>query len=81
MNINKIADNKDMNGMTIDEIAEKLEIPWKTAHKRIEKLGIKPLSYKALYDPSVVESIRNVPGKGRPRKAQAPEKKPPKPKK
>jgi len=57
-----------MNGITIDEIANELGIPWKTAHKRIEKLGIKPLSYKALYDPSVVETIRSVPGKGRPKK-------------
>jgi predicted ArsR family transcriptional regulator len=62
---------KDMKGMTIDEIAEELGIPWKTAHKRIETLGIKPLSYKALYDRSVVEQIRNVPGKGRPPKAKA----------
>jgi predicted ArsR family transcriptional regulator len=58
-----------MIGMTIDEIADELGIPWKTAHKRIETLGIKPLSYKALYDPSVVEAIRHVPGKGRPKKA------------
>ena len=60
--------------MTIDEIAEKLEIPWKTAHKRIEKLGIKPLSYKALYDPSVVDKIREVAPVGRPKKAAEPEK-------
>jgi predicted ArsR family transcriptional regulator len=57
-----------MKGMTIDEIADELGIPWKTAHKRIETLGIKPLSYKALYDSSVVEQIRNVPGRGRPPK-------------
>jgi predicted ArsR family transcriptional regulator len=61
---------KGMKGLTIDEIAEELGIPWKTAHKRIETLGIKPLSYKAIYDPSVVEAIRNVPGKGRPPKAK-----------
>ncbi|MDR1902411.1 MAG: hypothetical protein LBQ88_09055 [Treponema sp.] len=70
MKFDKIADIGIMKGMTIDEIAEELGIPWKTAHKRIEKLGIKPLSYKALYDPSVVEAIRNVPGKGRPPKAK-----------
>jgi hypothetical protein len=28
------------------------------------------LSYQALYDPSVVERIRNVPGKGRPPKVK-----------
>ncbi|GHU14185.1 hypothetical protein FACS1894161_4730 [Spirochaetia bacterium] len=65
-----------MKGMTIDEIADELGIPWKTAHKRIETMGIKPLSYKALYDPSVVEAIRNVPGKGRPKKQPEAETKP-----
>ena len=65
-----MSDNGGVKGLTIDEIAGELGIPWKTAHKRIEKLGIKPLSYKALYDPSVVEAIRNVPGKGRPPKAK-----------
>jgi|GEM_PF-1522718 len=63
----------EMKGLTIDEIAEELGIPWKTAHKRIEKLGIKPLSYKAMYDSSVVEAIRNVPGRGRPPKPKAEE--------
>lgn len=57
-----------MKGMTIDEIADKLGVHWKTAHKRIERLGIKPLSYKAIYDPSVVEAISEVSGKGRPKK-------------
>jgi predicted ArsR family transcriptional regulator len=57
-----------MTGLTIDDIAKELDIHWKTAHKRIERLGIKPLSYKAIYDPSVLEILRNVPGKGRPRK-------------
>jgi len=56
--------------MTIDEIADELGIPWKTAHKRIEKLEIKPLSYKAIYEPSVVDAIRNV-KMGRPPKAKA----------
>jgi hypothetical protein len=63
-----------MKGMTIDEIADELGIPWKTAHKRIETLGIKPLSYKALYDPSVVEQIRNVRMGRPPRKPEAPAK-------
>ena len=62
-----------MKGMTIDEIADELGIPWKTAHKRIEKLGEKPLSYKALYDPSIVEKIRDV-KMGRPKKIIEPKK-------
>jgi predicted ArsR family transcriptional regulator len=59
-----------MNGMTIDEIAERLKITPKTAHKRLERAGIKPISYKALYDPSVVEVIKVVDKGGRPPKAK-----------
>jgi predicted ArsR family transcriptional regulator len=57
-----------MKGMTIDEIAEALNITPKTAHKRLERAGLKPVSYKALYDPSVVETIRVVDKGGRPPK-------------
>jgi predicted transcriptional regulator len=65
-----------MKGMTIDEIAEALNITPKTAHKRLERAGIKPVSYKALYDPSVVEVIKVVDKGGRPPKAkpEAPDK-------
>jgi predicted transcriptional regulator len=58
-----------MKGMTIDEIAEALDITPQTAHKRLERAGIKPVSYKALYDPSVVEVIKVVDKGGRPPKA------------
>jgi DNA-binding Lrp family transcriptional regulator len=57
-----------MKGMTIDEIAEVLNITPKTAHKRLERAGIKPVSYKALYDPSVIEAIKVVDKGGRPPK-------------
>jgi predicted transcriptional regulator len=59
-----------MKGMTIDEIAETLNITPKTAHKRLERAGIKPVSYKALYDPSAVEVIKVVDKGGRPPKAK-----------
>jgi hypothetical protein len=59
-----------MEGMTIDEIAGALKITPKTAHKRLERAGIKPISYKALYDPSVIEAIKIVDKGGRPRKAK-----------
>jgi hypothetical protein len=71
-----------MKGMTIDEIADALKITPKTAHKRLERAGIKPVSYKALYDPSVVEAIKVVSTGGRPPKAKPEEpasKKPAKP--
>jgi hypothetical protein len=57
-----------MKGITIDEIAEALEITPKTAHKRFTRAGIKPISYKALYDPSVIESIRTTSKGGHPKK-------------
>jgi len=57
-----------MKGLTIDEIAAKLGITSQSAHKRLERAGIKPISYKALYDPSVINSISNPSKGGRPRK-------------
>jgi predicted transcriptional regulator len=60
-----------MKGITIDEIAKELSITPQTAHKRLGRAGIKPVSYKALYDPSVVESIRVVDKGGRPPKQPA----------
>jgi predicted ArsR family transcriptional regulator len=59
-----------MEGMTIDEIAKALDITPQTAHKRLERVGIKPVSYKALYDPSAVEVIKVVNKGGRPPKAK-----------
>ena len=82
-----IADNGDMTiGMTIDQIAEELTkregkpVHWKTAHKRIETLEKQGKNFvvcrKALYDPTVLDFISNVPGKGRPRKTEPEPEKP-----
>jgi len=57
-----------MEGMTIDEIAAVLGITSQTAHKRLERAGIKPISYKAQYDPSAVDAIRTTSKGGRPKK-------------
>jgi predicted ArsR family transcriptional regulator len=57
-----------MNGMTMQEIADTLGITRYAVKQRILRAGIKPITKEALYDPSVVEAIRNVPGKGRPPK-------------
>jgi hypothetical protein len=59
----------NVKGFTIQEIADKLKIPYKTAHKRLETAGIKPLTKEAIYPESALEAIRSVPGKGRPKKA------------
>jgi hypothetical protein len=71
-----------LNGeyLTILDIAKELEITYLTAKQRLLRAGIKPTAKDAIYPRSVLEAIRNVPGKGRPPKAK-PEPKPAKPKK
>jgi uncharacterized protein YjcR len=62
-----------MEGFTIKEIAERLGITPDTAKKRLQTHGLKPIEYAgptAIYATSVVEAIRNVPGKGRPKKSK-----------
>jgi predicted ArsR family transcriptional regulator len=58
----------EMNGLTASEMAEKLGLKLKTVKKRLETAGIKPLTKEAVYPDSALEAIRNVPGKGRPKK-------------
>jgi len=61
-----------LNGeyLTIPDIAEELEITYLTAKQRLLRAGIKPVAKDAIYPRSVLEAIRNVPGKGRPPKAK-----------
>jgi len=68
-----------MQGYTITEIAGKLDISYITAKQRLLRAGIKPITKDALYDLSVLEILKNTPGKGRPKKT-APETKPINPK-
>jgi hypothetical protein len=42
-----------------------------TIKMQLMRLAIKPVSKDALYEKSVLEAIRNVPGKGRPPKNKA----------
>jgi hypothetical protein len=65
-----------LNGeyFTIPDIAKELEITYLTAKQRLLRAGIKPAAKDAIFPRSVLEKIRNVPGKGRPKKAA--EKKP-----
>ena len=57
-----------MTGLTVAEIAERLEITPEAVRKRIERLSIKPITKEAIYPEESLEAIRNVPGKGRPKK-------------
>jgi len=67
-----------MNGFTLSEISKKLGIPVNTLRQRVTRLGIKPISQEAVYAPEVLDILKAVPGKGRPKKA-APEPEPAKP--
>ena len=62
-----------MDGYTAVEMAEILGINLKTAKLRLFRAGIKPVTKDAVYDKSALEAIRNVPGKGRPKKPAEPE--------
>jgi hypothetical protein len=57
-----------MNGMTIAEMSEKLNLPRDTVKRRILRGGYKPLTKDAIYANEVFEAIKNSPGKGRPPK-------------
>jgi hypothetical protein len=59
-----------MEGLTISEMAEILGIAPNTVMQRLFVAKIKPISKEAVYDKSALETIRNVPGRGRPPKAQ-----------
>ena len=60
-----------MNGLTATEMVEALGLKLKTVKKRLETAGIKPLTKEAIYPESALDTIRNVPGKGRPPKKPA----------
>ena len=62
---------KIMNGITISEMVERLSIPRETVKRRLIRAGRKPFSQEALYTEEDFEAIRNVPGKGRPKKREA----------
>jgi len=56
-----------MNGLTVSEIANILNISIGATRKRIETAEIKPISREALYDKSVVNVLNEV-KMGRPKK-------------
>jgi hypothetical protein len=58
-----------MEGYTISEMAKELGIAPNTVMQRLYVAKIKPITKEALYDKSAIESIRNVPSKGRPKRA------------
>jgi predicted site-specific integrase-resolvase len=64
-----------MNGLTITEIAQYLGISREAAKTRIIRGKIQPKDHAGktnIYDESVVDQLRDVPGKGRPKKDKTP---------
>ena len=59
--------------MTIKEIADALGITPGAVKIRLQRKNIKPVKIvgqTGIYDPAVMEAIRNVPGRGRPKKSK-----------
>jgi predicted ArsR family transcriptional regulator len=54
-------------GITISEMAKELGVKRHTVEQRLIRFGIKPLTYEALYDPEVLETIKGS-KRGRPAK-------------
>jgi hypothetical protein len=72
----KIAENKNMKVtggeyITVADMVSALEVPTETIKKRLFYLGIKPLSRDALYPVSVLDALKNMRPKGRPKKLEA----------
>lgn len=57
-----------MKGLTLSEISKKLNISVNTLRQRITRLKIKPLSQEATYAYEVLKILKNVPGRGKPKK-------------
>ena len=62
-----------MEEMTIKEIADALGITPGAVKIRLQRKNIKPVKIvgqTGIYDPAVMEAIRNGPGRGRPKKSK-----------
>jgi len=59
---------KAMEGITIEEMADKLKLPYKTIAQRILRGGYEPIFSGNLYSEEVYEKIKKSRGKGRPKK-------------
>jgi len=58
-------------GWTTSEMATELDIEPNAVRQRLYVAKIKPITTEAIYDKSALDAIRNVPGKGRPKKPVA----------
>jgi len=57
-----------MEGLTIEEMAKRLRVPYKTVAQRILRGNHEPIFSGNLYSEKVYEAIKESRGKGRPKK-------------
>jgi len=57
-----------MEGLTISEMSEKLDVLPRTVERRIQRAGIRPLTKEAVYPLDTLDKIKDV-IMGRPKKA------------
>jgi len=57
-----------IEGFTISELAERLEIPYRTVQKRLERAGIEPIITGAIYPKSALKTLQETSTPGRPKK-------------
>ena len=64
-------DNGGMEELSVRDMAESLDIPMDTVKSRLRALKIAPVRYvgqAAIYDPAVIDLIREPKPRGRPKK-------------
>jgi len=66
-----------IKGITLSIISKELKVPVNTLRQRVTRLGIKPITQEAIYAPEVLEKLRSVPGRGKPKKLETPGKEKP----
>jgi hypothetical protein len=49
-----------MTGLTIDEMCEALDLPFKTIEARIQRAGIKPITRQAVYPKDTLSKIKDI---------------------
>jgi len=59
--------------LTVSDMADRLKKNKEAVKKLLHNAGFKPLDKNALYPIEAFNAIKDAPGKGRPRKAAAPE--------
>ena len=61
----------EIDGYTISELAERLELPYRTVQKRLKRAGIEPITTGAIYPKNALKALSETKAPGRPAKKPA----------